>query len=61
MILVMKTISIAFDVDKLAIELPSVVEYFGYIYSVSNILFGPWIPFQEYLKVNVILVGILAF
>ncbi|XP_044741987.1 protein-serine O-palmitoleoyltransferase porcupine [Chrysoperla carnea] len=53
MIMVMKTVSIAFDVEKQVINMPPFLHYFGYIYSVSNILFGPWMSFQEYTKINV--------
>lgn len=49
MILVMKLISLADDIEKCD-NLPSVIEYFGYALCGANIMFGPWISFNDYLN-----------
>ena len=49
MILAMKLISLAFDLDSGAIrDMPGVWDYAGYSLHVGSVIFGPWISFQEY-------------
>ncbi|XP_043281086.1 protein-serine O-palmitoleoyltransferase porcupine isoform X2 [Venturia canescens] len=47
MIASMRTISLASDV-KLKEEIPSILEYTGYVYGAATALFGPWISFKDY-------------
>nr|XP_023027677.1 protein-serine O-palmitoleoyltransferase porcupine [Leptinotarsa decemlineata] len=49
MIFSMKLISLVEDVEKGVIVFPSIVGYFGYFFCGANIMFGPWISFQDYL------------
>lgn len=49
MVFTMKLISLAEDVDKKLISLPTPSQYFGYVLCSSNVLFGPWMPFQDYV------------
>ncbi|CAG9816446.1 unnamed protein product [Phaedon cochleariae] len=48
MIFSMKLISLAEDAGKGVTIFPSCIQYFGYIFCGSNVMFGPWISFQEY-------------
>ncbi|XP_076859979.1 protein-serine O-palmitoleoyltransferase porcupine [Brachyhypopomus gauderio] len=49
MVVAMKAISLAFDLDKGIVKnVPSPVEFMGYIYFVGTIIFGPWISFNSY-------------
>ena len=49
MVLAMKLISLAFDLDTGALqELPSLLEYSGYVFHVGSVIFGPWVPYQDY-------------
>lgn len=49
MIIVMKLISLGFDLDSASVaELPIVVDYFSYIFSVSTVIFGPWLSFKQH-------------
>ncbi|CAG9760172.1 unnamed protein product [Ceutorhynchus assimilis] len=51
MVFSMKFISLVADLP--APNLPSFPEYFGYVFCSGNILFGPWISFEQYmLQVN---------
>lgn len=50
MVVAMKAISLAFDLDKGIVEkVPSPVEFMGYIYFVGTVIFGPWISFNSYM------------
>ena len=50
MVLAMKVISLAFDLQGGALQdLPSVWEYCGYVFHVGSVIFGPWIGFQDYI------------
>ncbi|CAH2007875.1 unnamed protein product [Acanthoscelides obtectus] len=49
MIFSMKMISLVDDIERESIILPSFTNFFGYIFSSANILFGPWISFQDYM------------
>jgi len=51
MILAMKLISLAFDLDSGAVrELPSVAHYGGYLFNVGSVLFGPWTSYHDFLS-----------
>lgn len=49
MIFTMKLISLLDDIDNKLTSHPSFIQYFGYMCCGSNIMFGPWISFTEYL------------
>ena len=50
MILSMKVISVAFDLQNGALqELPSFWEYCGYVFHIGSVIFGPWLGFSEYI------------
>lgn len=53
MVLVMKLISLAFDVDKGVITRPNILEYFGYTLSVSSVVFGPFMTYTDYYQILV--------
>ena len=53
MVLVMKLISLAFDLDKDVISRPNVLEYFGYALSVSSVIFGPFMTYTDYCQILV--------
>lgn len=53
MVLVMKLISLAFDLDKGVISRPNIVEYFGYSLSVSSVVFGPFMTYTDYCQILV--------
>jgi len=53
MVLVMKLISLAFDLDKGAISRPNILEYFGYALSVSSVIFGPFMTYSDYCQILV--------
>ncbi|XP_026223914.1 protein-serine O-palmitoleoyltransferase porcupine-like [Anabas testudineus] len=49
MVVAMKAISLAFDLDRGAVSsLPSPSEFLGYILFVGTVVFGPWISFPNY-------------
>lgn len=49
MVVAMKAISLAFDLDRGVISaFPSPVEFMGYILFVGTVVFGPWISFSSY-------------
>lgn len=52
MLVVMKVISLGFDVDHGSVtQLPSVFEYAGYVLCVGTSVFGPWVSFQDYVTI----------
>lgn len=52
MVLVMKLISLAFDMDNALVQFrPNIVEYFGYALSVSSVIFGPFMTYTEYCQI----------
>ncbi|XP_029205749.2 protein-serine O-palmitoleoyltransferase porcupine-like [Acropora millepora] len=54
MVLVMKLISLAFDMDNALVQFrPNIVEYFGYALSVSSVIFGPFMTYTEYCQILV--------
>uniref|UniRef100_A0A8C5HCW0 Protein-serine O-palmitoleoyltransferase porcupine-like n=1 Tax=Gouania willdenowi TaxID=441366 RepID=A0A8C5HCW0_GOUWI len=53
MVVAMKAISVAFDVDRGAVgRLPSLPEYLGYVLFVGTVVFGPWISFSTYMNAS---------
>lgn len=51
MVVAMKAISLAFDLDRGAVSsLPSPSQFFGYTLFVGNAVFGPWITFSSYMN-----------
>uniref|UniRef100_A0A8C4F974 Uncharacterized protein n=1 Tax=Dicentrarchus labrax TaxID=13489 RepID=A0A8C4F974_DICLA len=49
MVVAMKAISLAFDLDRGAVgTLPSPAEFLGYVLFVGTVVFGPWISFSSY-------------
>lgn len=49
MVVAMKAISLAFDLDRGAVgSLPSLTEFLGYVFFVGTVVFGPWISFSTY-------------
>ncbi|XP_063064833.1 porcupine O-acyltransferase like [Engraulis encrasicolus] len=49
MVVAMKAISLAFDLDRGAVSaFPSLLEFMGYILYVGTVIFGPWISFASY-------------
>ncbi|CAM9288301.1 unnamed protein product [Lampetra planeri] len=51
MVVAMKAISLAFDLDRgVVASVPSPVEFMGYIYFVGTVIFGPWISFNSYKR-----------
>uniref|UniRef100_A0A3B3WH84 Porcupine O-acyltransferase n=1 Tax=Poecilia mexicana TaxID=48701 RepID=A0A3B3WH84_9TELE len=49
MVVAMKAISLAFDLDRgVVTNVPSPIEFMGYIYFVGTVIFGPWISFNSY-------------
>uniref|UniRef100_A0A3Q1G6B7 Porcupine O-acyltransferase like n=1 Tax=Acanthochromis polyacanthus TaxID=80966 RepID=A0A3Q1G6B7_9TELE len=49
MVVAMKAISLAFDLDRGAVgPLPSLAEFLGYALFVGTVVFGPWISFSRY-------------
>ena len=49
MIIVMKMISLAFDLDSgAARDLPPIWDYCGYVLHCGSVMFGPWTSFQDY-------------
>ncbi|XP_022189830.1 protein-serine O-palmitoleoyltransferase porcupine [Nilaparvata lugens] len=50
MLIAMKFISLAFDRgNNSKTQLPGFIDYFGYLFSPSTCIFGPWISFEEYM------------
>ncbi|XP_022296962.2 protein-serine O-palmitoleoyltransferase porcupine-like isoform X1 [Crassostrea virginica] len=47
-ILSMKVIGLGFDVSAGVLSLPSVMEYMAYIFNAGNVIFGPWMSFQDF-------------
>jgi len=49
MVVAMKAISLAFDLDRRTVgRLPSPAEFLGYVLFVGTVVFGPWISFSTY-------------
>lgn len=49
MVVAMKAISLAFDLDRGAVSsFPTLLDYFGYMYFAGTVIFGPWISFSSY-------------
>ncbi|RZC38910.1 protein-cysteine N-palmitoyltransferase porcupine [Asbolus verrucosus] len=70
MVLVMKIISLADDIEK-SNSMPNIVEYFGYTLCGANVMFGPWISFNDYLNLykkppkkvifNIVIIWLIAY
>jgi len=51
MILAMKLISLAFDLDSGTVrDMPHVFHYGGYLFHVGSVLLGPWMSFHDYMS-----------
>ncbi|RVE71171.1 hypothetical protein OJAV_G00072120 [Oryzias javanicus] len=51
MVVAMKAISLAFDLDRGAVcSLPSPAQFLGYVLFVGTAVFGPWISFSTYRR-----------
>ncbi|TNN47168.1 Protein-serine O-palmitoleoyltransferase porcupine [Liparis tanakae] len=51
MVVAMKAISLAFDLDRRTVaRLPSPAEFLGYVLFVGTVVFGPWISFSTYRR-----------
>lgn len=49
MVVAMKAISLALDLDRGTVShLPSPAEFLGYVLYVGTVVFGPWISFSTY-------------
>ena len=49
MVLAMKIISLAFELDNgTVLSLPEKLEFAGYTFHVGSVIFGPWISFHDY-------------
>lgn len=49
MVVAMKAISLAFDLDRGAVSsFPSPLEFMGYLFFPGTVIFGPWISFARY-------------
>jgi porcupine-like protein len=52
MLVAMKVISVAFDTDFGALQcLPSPAEFIGYVLCVGTCVFGPWVPYRDYISI----------
>ncbi|XP_076338388.1 protein-serine O-palmitoleoyltransferase por isoform X2 [Tachypleus tridentatus] len=52
MIVTMKIISLAFDIDSGLVSLPNPLECLGYFLCVGTVIFGPWISFTGYMDLQ---------
>ncbi len=50
MILIMKSVSLSIDVSNGFILNGSLIDYMSYFLSISTVLFGPWISYDEHFK-----------
>lgn len=49
MVVAMKAISLAFDLDRgIVSSFPSPLEFMGYLFFAGTVIFGPWISFARY-------------
>lgn len=49
MVVAMKAISLAFDLDRGAVSsFPTALEFLGYLCFAGTVIFGPWISFSSY-------------
>lgn len=49
MIAAMKAVSISLDTTN---DIPDIWEYAGYIFNPATCVFGPWIPFHDYVSIE---------
>lgn len=47
----MKVIGLGFDISSGVMPLPSVTDYMAYIFNAGNVIFGPWISFQDFKSI----------
>lgn len=47
----MKVIGLGFDISSGVIPLPSVTDYMAYIFNAGNVIFGPWLSFQDFKSI----------
>ncbi|CAL1542738.1 unnamed protein product, partial [Lymnaea stagnalis] len=48
----MKIISLGVDVGKGAVpKLPNIFEYSGYCFNVGTVIFGPWVSYNQYIRI----------
>ena len=53
MLVAMRAVSIGFQLDGGVLpNLPEPLPYFGYLFFVGTILFGPWMPFNDYIYIG---------
>ncbi|XP_033105518.1 protein-serine O-palmitoleoyltransferase porcupine-like [Anneissia japonica] len=51
MVLVMKLISLAFDLDSGVVkEMPDIIEFYSYVFFPGTVIYGPWMSFSTYTK-----------
>lgn len=52
MLIAMKVISVAFDADFGVLQhIPTPVQFAGYILCAGTCVFGPWVPFRDYMAI----------
>nr|CAI5837985.1 unnamed protein product [Callosobruchus analis] len=51
MIFSMKMISLVDDIERGSLLSPSFMKFFGYTFSGANIVFGPWMSFNDYMLI----------
>ena len=52
MIILMKLVSIGYDVDTSVLTtLPNVLETAGYVMNPGSVIFGPWLSFNSYQRI----------
>ena len=50
MLVAMRAISVGFQLDDTSLpSLPQPLPYFGYLYHVGTVSFGPWVSFKDYI------------
>ncbi|XP_065559932.1 protein-serine O-palmitoleoyltransferase porcupine-like isoform X2 [Artemia franciscana] len=60
MLISMKVISIGFDIDSNhLLSVPMPMDFFGYIFCVGTIIFGPWTRFSDYAMIGHNKLGII--
>ncbi len=53
MVMAMKVISLAFDLDSGQIpRLPNIWQFTGYLMHPGTIIFGPWVSYSEYANIE---------
>jgi O-palmitoleoyl transferase len=53
MLIAMRAISLGFQLDDKSISsLPEPLAYFGYLFHVGTVAFGPWVPYKDYANME---------